>query len=199
MVAYIDLLGANMKRHFYIFYLIFLFSCSSDKSTDNENNLKGDTTNLSNCSETPLEGPNEISFNNYHFIKSDSNGSSTLELYYFDRLIFKKTQQDGIYGRIHTAKLNKDNITDYLIEYLYEDGAELYALTSISNQDFKYKLIKDEIAETYCIAGLDTLNGLQPLIIKDINNDSIDEIIVNVILIDNNPIANSCTDTVYVK
>jgi hypothetical protein len=144
--------------------------------------------------------PEVFHFNNYTFVTGYSNdsGNSSLALYFRDKEIYYEKTTDGSYGSVMAANLNNDYVQDFLIEYCYEDGCDLFALISKSRNTFFKKELNVETTGMNCDLGGDSLQYLQDLIIKDVNNDGKDEIIVNLLKINNKVVATPCTDTVFV-
>ena len=110
-------------------------------------------------------------FGHYTFVSDYSDTASTLGLYYKDKELNIWTSSDGYFDTVMHVNLNNDDIADYIFENAFEDGSTLYALISKSKTEFKEKLITDNYHGIYCLEGADTLIGLQPIVIKDINNN----------------------------
>lgn len=176
--------------------LVTLISCGSFDSKVLEDSKYSSGREYETCKKV---SPKLFRFDNYTFVAGYSNdsGNSTLGLYFKDKEILFQKSSDGFYDTVITANLNNDGVPDFLVIYCYEDGCELSALISKSKTAFANKRLRDDISEIYCSATRDTMQHLQPLLIKDINNDGKDEIIVNLAKFNNQLIANSCTDTVY--
>jgi len=143
--------------------------------------------------------PQIITVDKYTFIfgYSAKSGRASCGLYLGNKEIFYNEGSDGFFDKVMTANLNNDGIQDFLISFVYEDGAELYGLTSKSETKFSQRLLIEECYNTYCAESDDTLRHLLPLQIKDINNDHKDDIIANLVSINGKVFAISCTDTAY--
>lgn len=127
--------------------------------------------------------------------KFDSRGCC---MYYKNNEVRVWTSADGFYNNIWKVDLNTDNIPDFIFENAFEDGSILYAIISKSDRDFQEKLITDDYGGYYCIESSDTTQGLHPLVIKDINNNGNNEVIVNLAKLNNKLFSISCTDTFYI-
>jgi hypothetical protein len=142
--------------------------------------------------------PKVTEIDNYTFVSGYSETAATLGMYYKNKLINFWTSTDGYFDTIIKVNLNNDKISDFLFENAFEDGSTLFALISQTKTDFTEKKVSDNYNETYCIEGGDTLNNLQPLTIKDLNNNGKNEIILNLIKLKDELISISCTDTFYI-
>ncbi len=170
-----------MKNLLYIFSLLLLFSFS--------------TTTTPQSSDTP---PKEKVFGNYRFVSTDSDSGATLSMYYNKRQLLYWTTPDGLFDTIVQTELNNDNIPDFLFENAVEDGSTLYALISVSKRKFEEKKVSDNFRGIRCSENNEVLTHLQPLTIKDVNNNGNNEIIVNLIKSGENLSSISCTDTFYI-
>jgi len=138
-------------------------------------------------------------FDNYTCISGATDSCCAYLALFLDRkeVFYKKLDSsEGLFDTVMTANLNNDGVPDFIIICNWEDGSDLSALISKSKTSFTEKQFGD-ISEIYCTATGDTIQHLQPLLIKDINNDGKDEIIVNLAKYNDLLIANSCTDTIY--
>lgn len=142
--------------------------------------------------------PKVFHFDQYTFVMGfDSLQNSSLGLYSGNQKILSLKHSDGEYDTVMVANLNNDDIPDFLISYQFEDGATLFGLLSKSKTKFKEIKLLDEWQETYCIESGDTLQYIQPLQIRDVNNDGKDDIISNLVKINNRVFAIRCTDTIF--
>ena len=145
-----------------------------------------------------LIAPKIYRFSNYSFVTGYPNdsGNSTLGMYYENKEIYFEKTQDGTYDTVMKANFNNDGIPDFIVIYSYEDGADIYGIFSITNSTFSEKYLGSDV-ESSCVTEGDTMRHLQPLQIRDINNDGKDEIIVNLLKYDNTLLGFQCTDTIY--
>lgn len=140
--------------------------------------------------------PKIIHSDPYTLVTGFSKDKSSLGLFYGEKEIFYQTASDGSFDIVLTANLNNDGITDFLITFVYEDGPTLVALTSQSVGVFSYKTIVDQFDDTNCNVAMDTFRNILPLLVKDVNRDHRDDILVNVVKINNSIMAIPCTDTI---
>lgn len=179
----------------YILTLLLLFACNSvDRPvTDDPKYASG----IDSVTKELIE-PKVTVFEDYQFISGYSDTAATLGMYFKNRQINSWTSVDGFFDTIMKVNLNNDNLPDFIFENAFEDGSTLYALISGTNTAFEEKKVSDNYHGVYCIESWDTLKHLQPLIIKDINNNGKNEILVNLVKLNNKFFAISCTDTFYI-
>ena len=145
--------------------------------------------------------PRSFQFDNYIFVTGFPNdsGSASFGLYKGRREIYFETSSDGVYDTVLQANLNKDGVRDFIVVYEFEDGASVFGLLSKSNATFSRKEIVDHLNDSRCDVYSDTSGKTHPLIVKDVDNDGIDEIITNSLHGQNGMVAISCTDTVFIN
>ena len=142
--------------------------------------------------------PKLFHFDNYTFVEGNDTASSTLGLFYGNKEIFLSKHSDGMFDTILQANLNNDGIPDFLVEYVFEDGATLLGLLSKTQTSFIERQLKDEISDYYCGEIGEMSNYIIPLIISDVNHDGIDEVIINSVKMNGKVFGVACTDTIYV-
>jgi hypothetical protein len=141
--------------------------------------------------------PTVLHFGNYTFVEGNNTSSSTLGLFYGNKEIFLSKHSDGMFDTIMKANLNNDGVPDFLVEYVFEDGATLLGLLSKTPTAFEEKQLSEEISDYYCGDLGDTSNYIIPLIISDINHDGKDEVIINSVKMNDRVFGIACTDTIY--
>ena len=141
--------------------------------------------------------PKTIHFDNYTFVEGNDTVSSTLGLFYGNKEVFLSRHSDGMFDTIMRANLNNDGVPDFLVEYVFEDGATLLGILSRTQTSFIEKQLSQEISDYYCGDIGDTSNYIIPLIISDINHDGKDEVIINSVRMNNKVFGIACTDTIY--
>lgn len=175
---------------------IILISCNSfDTAVINDPKYSG---GVEYGTGKPIS-PNVFKFDEYTFVSGFSDKGGTVGAYYGDKEIFFRQSQDGFYDTVMLVNLNNDNIPDFLIENMYEDGSVIYALISQSRKHFIEELVTDNYGEVYCLEGGDTLQYLQPLLIQDINEDNQPEILINHAKMKDKLFSISCSDTFWVN
>jgi hypothetical protein len=177
--------------------LLFLCSCTS---------FKEKILNDKRFSSGKVFGTNEkiplrfFEFGKYFFVAgNDTNGKSSLGLFFNSNEIYFEQRVDGDYDTVLVARLNKDSIPDFLVFYAFEDGVTLSALLSKSNRSFRAVTLRKDISDYYCAEQNDTAAHLLPPIVKDINSDGKDEILLFLCKMNGKIIATSCTDTVIIN
>jgi hypothetical protein len=183
-----------MKLELNLLILLLLFSCKSIETTTNNSRY---SSGIEYGKNEPIKAK-ELIFGNYKFISGYSNTAASLGMYFKGKQINFWSSIEGAFDTIMKVNLNNDQIADFLIENIFEDGSTLYALVSKDVTEFEKKKITDNYYGTYCIEGSDTLYNLLPFLIKDIDNNMTNEVIVNLAKINNQIIAISCTDTFYI-
>jgi hypothetical protein len=142
--------------------------------------------------------PKELHFGNYTFVEGNDTASSTLGLFYRSKeIFFSKHSEEGSFDTIMQANLNNDGVPDFLVEYVFEDGATLLGLLSKTQTSYVEKQLSAEISDYYCGEIGDTSGYIQPIIISDINNDGKEEVIINAVKMNGKIFGIACTDTIY--
>ncbi len=185
-----------MKTIIYILVLLSLIACNSiDSKVMNDPKYTG---GFEYETQMPIK-PKITKFGNYTFVSGYSDTAATLGMYYNNEQLNIWTSLDGYFDTIMEVNLNNDNLLDFIFESAYEDGSTLYALISKSEKQFEVKKVSDNYHGVYCGESGDTLSNLQPLIVKDIDGDGNNEILINLVKFNEELVSISCTDTFYIN
>jgi hypothetical protein len=138
-------------------------------------------------------------FGDYSIITGSRSDSaiSSLGIFFKNREIYYENSSDGVYDTIFDLNLNNDEIPDFAVSYKFEDGASLNGLLSGPNRQYFKKRIFSEWTEVHCLENIDTLKGILPLQVRDIDGDGITDFVSNSVSLNGHTFAISCTDTVF--